>query len=67
MFPSAHVVLACCSSTLTMTKVADVLNLRNRHSAIFLLSTDLGRMLDHISIGLIHQADPVLVLVVSAE
>ena len=37
------------------SEVADCINLRNRNSTIFLMSTDIGRMLDHISIALVQQ------------
>ena len=32
-----------------------MIDLRNRHSALFLMSTDIGRMLDHIAIALVTQ------------
>ena len=38
------------------SEVADILNMRNRHSPVFLMSTDVGRLLDHIAISLVHQA-----------
>ena len=38
------------------SKVADILNMRNCHSPLFLMGTDIGRMLDHIAISLVHQA-----------
>ena len=38
------------------SEVADIINMRNRHSPVFLMGTDVGRMLDHIAISLVHQA-----------
>ena len=35
--------------------MADILNMRNRHSSVFLMGTDVGRLLDHIAIELVHQ------------
>ena len=37
-------------------QVADILTMRNRHSPVFLMGTDIGRMLDDIAISLVHQA-----------
>ena len=36
--------------------MADILNMRNRHSPVFLMGTDVGRLLDNIAIELVHQA-----------
>ena len=38
------------------SQVADILNMRNRHTPVFLMGTDIGRMLDQIATSLVHQA-----------
>ena len=59
MFLVLFIHVVACSvahSRHALSKVADCLTLRNRHSAVFLMSTDIGRMLDHIALALIQQA-----------
>ena len=51
-----HVGLLLAVETCNMfSQVADILMMRNRHSPVFLMATDVGRMLDDIAISLVHQ------------
>ena len=43
---------------LLVIQVCDLIHMRNQHSPVFLLSTNIGRMWDHVALAMVQQELP---------